>query len=66
MITEREDGAFDAVEQGGCRLRATEQLAVGNVARADKDELIRSRRRLVLPGGESRCSEQQYRQQRRS
>jgi hypothetical protein len=66
VITEREDGACDAIEQGGRRLRATEQIAVGNIARADKDELIRTRRRRVLPGSEFRPSDQQHRQQRRS
>src|SRR5688572_27154919 len=38
VIAKREDGACDAIEQAGSRVCATEQIAVGNVARSDEDE----------------------------
>ena len=53
VIAEREDGAWDAIEQVSRRLCATEQIAIGNVARADEDDFVRTGRRLVLPGGKS-------------
>ena len=62
VIAKREDGACYAIEQAGGRACATEQIAVGNVARSDEDELVRTRRRLVLPEGESRSSDQHRRQ----
>ena len=40
VIAEGEDGAGNLIEQSGRGLRATEQIAAGNVARADEDDLI--------------------------
>ena len=40
VIAQREDGACDNIEQAGSRACAAEQIAVGNVARSDEDELV--------------------------
>ncbi len=58
VIAKREDGACDAIEQAGRRAGASEQIAIGNVARSDEDELVRIRRPLGSSDGECRGSEQ--------
>jgi len=48
VIAEREDGAFDVIEQRGGRARAGDEIAVGDVAGAHKDQSSVAAGRLLL------------------